>query len=128
MGSRLLPRAEEQRPAFVGRDRRGAGFDTSVTAGGLYTLLEAGWRLVPGIYDLEVTESWAGLRPGSRDNDPVLGDSSAPGVVFATGHFRNGILLTPVTADEIARLVATGETSAWLEPFSPKRFSRTPAP
>lgn len=101
------------------------GFDRSVTAGGMYALLEASWRVVPGIYDLVVTETWAGLRPGSRDNDPVLGESNAPGVVFATGHYRNGILLTPVTAEEIARLVVTGETSDWLRPFSPKRFTRS---
>jgi glycine oxidase len=103
------------------------GFDRTVTAGGLYTLLEAGWRLVPGIYDLEVTETWAGLRPGSRDNEPILGQSAAPGVVFASGHYRNGILLTPVTAEEIARLVMTGETSRWISPFSPHRFMRNPA-
>ena len=103
------------------------GFDRTVTAGGLYSLLEAGWRIVPGIYDLEVTETWAGLRPGSRDNEPILGMSSAAGVVFATGHYRNGILLVPVTADEIARLVLTGETSRWISPFSPHRFLRNPA-
>lgn len=100
------------------------GFDTSVTAGGLYKLLEAGWRIVPGIYDLEVTETWAGLRPGSRDNDPVIGEAEVPGVVYATGHYRNGILLIPVTAEEVTRLILKGETSEWLEPFSPKRFAR----
>ena len=103
------------------------GFDNTVTAGGLYSLLEAGWRLVPGIYDLEVTETWAGLRPGSRDNVPILGSASAPGIIYATGHYRNGILLVPVTADEIARLVVTGETSEWLAPFSPHRFTHNPA-
>lgn len=101
------------------------GFDSSITAGGLYKLLEAGWRIVPGIYDLEVTETWAGLRPGSRDNDPILGEVDVPGVVYATGHYRNGILLVPVTADEITRLILKGETSDWLEPFSPKRFTRS---
>ena len=100
------------------------GFDTQVTAGGLYSILEASWRIVPGIYDLEVTETWAGLRPGSRDNDPILGTSDMEGVVFATGHYRNGILLTPITADEIAHLVMTGETSDWIKPFSPTRFTR----
>lgn len=99
------------------------GFDTTVTAGGLYTLLEAGWRLVPGIYDLEVTETWAGLRPGSRDNEPILGDAGVPGVIYATGHFRNGILQIPITASEISKMILTGETSAWLKPFSPQRFA-----
>lgn len=108
---------------LLGATMEERGFDRTVTAGGLYTLLEAGWRMVPGIYDLEVTDTWAGLRPGSRDNDPLLGPSAAPGVFFATGHYRNGILLTPVTAQEMARMVLTGETSPWLAPFSPLRFA-----
>ena len=115
-------------PKSTGRLLLGAtmeerGFDKMVTAGGLYDLLDAGWKIVPGIYDLEVTETWAGLRPGSRDNEPLLGHAATPGVIYATGHFRNGILLTPVTAEEIAKLVITGETSEWLQPFSPLRFS-----
>jgi glycine oxidase len=99
------------------------GFDTTVTAGGLYDLLEGAWEVVPGIYDLAVDETWAGLRPASRDHAPVLGTTNAPGVVMATGHYRHGILLTPVTAQEIARLIVDGETSRWIEPFSPTRFS-----
>ena len=109
---------------LVGATVEERGFDAQVTAGGLYSILEAAWQIVPGIYDLEVTETWAGLRPGSRDNDPILGVSEIPGVIFATGHYRNGILLTPITGDEIARLVIHGETSEWLKPFSPSRFSR----
>ena len=107
---------------LVGATVEEMGFDTSVTAGGLYSILEAAWRIVPGIYDLEVTETWAGLRPGSRDNDPLLGDAGKPGVVYATGHYRNGILLVPLTADEIVHHIQTGETSEWLKPFSPSRF------
>ena len=99
------------------------GFDTDVTAGGLYRLLEGAWEIVPGIYDLPVIDTWAGLRPGSRDHAPLLGASDSPGVVFATGHYRHGILLTPITAQEIARLVMHGETSDWLAPFSPLRFA-----
>ncbi len=100
------------------------GFDKSVTAGALYDLLDAGWKIVPGIYDLEVTDTWAGLRPASRDNEPLLGVSSDEKIIFATGHYRNGILLVPVTASEIARLIISGETSEWLMPFSPLRFDR----
>jgi glycine oxidase len=99
------------------------GFDTTVTAGGLYDLLEGGWEVVPGIRDLPVDETWAGLRPATRDHAPLLGETTAPGVVMATGHYRHGILLTPITAEEIARLIRTGETSDWLQPFSPRRFS-----
>ncbi len=114
---------------LLGATMEERGFDKSVTAGGLYDLLDAGWKMVPGIYDLEVTETWAGLRPGSRDNEPLLGQSSSPGIIYATGHFRNGILLVPVTAEEIAQLVIKGETSEWLVPFSPLRFdSHTTTP
>ncbi|MFO8099271.1 MAG: glycine oxidase ThiO [Salinibacter sp.] len=112
----------------VGATSEEMGFDTTVTAGGLYDLLEGAWEVVPGIRDLPVDETWAGLRPASRDHAPLLGASAAPGIVMATGHYRHGILLTPVTAEEIARLVRTGETSEWLEPFSPLRFSDAKAP
>ncbi|MFB6271807.1 MAG: glycine oxidase ThiO [Salinibacter sp.] len=104
------------------------GFDTTVTAGGLYDLLEGGWEVVPGIRDLPVEETWAGLRPASRDHAPLLGETTVPGVIMATGHYRHGILLTPITAEEIARLIQTGETSDWIQPFSPRRFSEVESP
>jgi glycine oxidase len=109
----------------IGATSEELGFDTEVTAGGLYDLLEGAWEIVPGVYDLPVDDTWAGLRPASRDHAPLLGRSAAPGVVFATGHYRHGILLAPVTAQEIARLLVTGETSRWIEPFSPARFSES---
>ena len=112
----------------VGATSEEMGFDTTVTAGGLYELLEGGWEVVPGILDLPVDDTWAGLRPASRDHAPLLGATSAPGIVLATGHYRHGILLTPITAEEIARHVRSGETSSWLEPFSPTRFSGTKSP
>ncbi len=112
---------------LVGATSEEMGFDTQVTAGGLYDVLEGGWEIVPGIYDLPVTETWAGLRPSSRDHAPLIGRSAAPGVIFATGHYRHGVLLTPITADEVARLLRTGETSPWIEPFSPLRFVSSPA-
>jgi len=107
---------------LIGATSEEMGFDTDVTAGGLYDLLDGAWEVVPGIYDLPVRDTWAGLRPASRDHAPVLGRSAAPGVIYATGHYRHGVLLTPVTAQEIARLIQEGETSHWLEPFSPRRF------
>lgn len=112
----------------VGATSEEMGFDTTVTAGGLYDLLEGAWEVVPGIYDLPVDETWAGLRPASRDHAPLVGRSGVPGVLVATGHYRHGILLTPVTAEEMADLVRTGETSAWIEPFSPIRFSEPTFP
>ncbi len=113
----------------IGATSEEMGFDTQVTAGGLYDLLEGAWEVVPGIHDLPVDDTWAGLRPATRDHAPLLGSSAAPGVIMATGHYRHGVLLTPVTAQEITRLVRTGETSEWLAPFSPTRFSpdRSPA-
>ncbi|PEN14793.1 glycine oxidase ThiO [Longibacter salinarum] len=109
----------------IGATSEEMGFDTDVTAGGLYDLLEGAWEVVPGVYDLSVDETWAGLRPASRDHAPILGRSGAPGVIHATGHYRHGILLAPVTAQEVARLIETGETSRWIEPFSPARFSES---
>ena len=112
----------------VGATSEEMGFDTTVTAGGLYELLEGAWEVVPGILDLPVDDTWAGLRPASRDHAPLLGATRAPGVVMATGHYRHGILLTPITAEEIADLIRSGETSAWLEPFAPTRFTDTESP
>jgi glycine oxidase len=112
----------------VGATSEEMGFDTTVTAGGLYDLLEGAWEVVPGIYDLPVDDTWAGLRPASRDHAPLVGRTAAPGVIMATGHYRHGILLTPVTAEEVADLVRTGETSDWLAPFAPTRFSNAQSP
>lgn len=122
----LAPKSDGR--IVVGATSEEKGFDTTVTAGGLYDLLEGGWEVVPGIYDLPVDETWAGLRPASRDHAPLLGRTTADGVLMATGHYRHGILLTPVTAEEMARLIRTGETSTWLEPFSPLRFSDVKSP
>ncbi len=122
----LAPKSDGR--IVMGATSEEMGFDTTVTAGGLYDLLEGGWEVVPGIRDLPVDETWAGLRPASRDHAPLLGRSAAPGVLMATGHYRHGILLTPITAEEMARLIRTGETSDWLRPFSPRRFSDAKSP
>ena len=107
---------------LVGATSEERGFEQTVTAGGLFQLLEGAREVVPGTDELEVTETWAGLRPASRDHGPLLGRVAAPGVVYATGHFRHGVLLTPVTAQEIARLLLGEETSPLAEPFLPTRF------
>ncbi len=106
----------------VGATSEERGFDTTVTAGGLYDILEGAWEVVPGIYDLPVDETWAGLRPASRDHAPLLGPSGDPGIWTATGHYRHGILLTPITAHEMARQLLDGETSDLVEPFLPSRM------
>ena len=99
------------------------GFDTRLTAGGLFELLRGAWEAIPGVYDLPVIETWTGLRPGSRDNAPILGETAIENLVMATGHYRNGILLAPVTAREITSLVLTGQTSEVIAPFQLSRFS-----
>ncbi len=121
----LVPKADGR--VLVGATSEEKGFEKAVTAGGLYNLLEGALELVPGLRELTVRRSDVGLRPGTRDNAPLLGPSGAPGVLYATGHYRHGILLTPVTAQEIATLVRTGTVSEWLEAFLPARFADAPA-
>lgn len=107
----------------VGATEEERGEDRTVTAGGLLDLLRPAADLVPELVEYPVVEILAGLRPGSPDNAPLLGPLR-PGVIVATGHYRNGVLLSPVTADEIARLAATGEVPPVLAPFEPGRFGR----
>ena len=103
------------------------GFDTAVTAEGVYRLLEAAWEAVPEVGELELVAARAGLRPGSPDNAPVIGEGEPEGLVWATGHYRNGVLLAPVTARAIAALLADGEPPEGLASFSPRRFERVNA-
>ena len=107
----------------IGATSEEMGFDTRLTAGGLFELLRGTWEAVPGIYDLPVLETWTGLRPGSRDNAPILGETGVENLIMATGHYRNGILLTPITAREIASLIVTGKASETIAPFQLSRFS-----
>ena len=103
------------------------GFDKALTAGGVLSLLEAAWRVVPAIEELPVDEMWVGHRPGSRDDAPILGPAPIRGLVYATGHHRNGILLAPITADAVARMVLDGTVDAAIRPFGMERFARAPA-
>lgn len=98
------------------------GYDTTTTAGAVHDLLRRAYELLPGITELRFVRATAGLRPGTPDNAPLLGRSALEGLFVATGHFRNGVLLTPITGDAMAELLATGETSVDIEPFSPQRF------
>lgn len=97
------------------------GFDTTPTAGGVFELLRAGDELLPGIREMELVEVSAGLRPGTPDNGPLLGMADT-GLLVATGHYRNGVLLTPVTADGIAELLVKGKLPSELDGFGPGRF------
>ncbi|MER5930436.1 glycine oxidase ThiO [Streptomyces sp. NPDC002054] len=120
----LVPR--ENGELVVGATSEELGWDTTVTAGGVYELLRDAHELVPGITELPLTETRAGLRPGSPDNAPLLGPTDLPGLHLATGHYRNGVLLTPVTGDVMAEVLATGELPDIARPFSPRRFSSAP--
>ena len=119
----LAPRADGR--LIVGATVEERGFDESLTAGGVLALLEGAWRAVPGIEELPIAEMWTGFRPGSRDDAPVLGPSGVEGLVLATGHYRNGILLTPVTARAIARYILSGEIDESIRPFGLDRFQRS---
>ncbi len=118
-GAYLAPKSDGR--LLVGATSEEMGFNTDVTAGGLYHILEHAWEVVPGIYDLPVEDVWSGLRPASQDHRPLIGEAME-GVIYATGHYRHGILLAPVTAEEVARLVLEGETSDWIAPFAPHRL------
>ena len=117
----LVPRRDGR--LIVGATVEEKGFDQSLTAGGILALLEAAWRVVPAIEELTIDEMWVGHRPGSRDDAPILGLGPVEGLVYATGHHRNGILLAPVTADAIARLVFDREIDAAIRPFGIERFA-----
>ncbi|MDN3287530.1 glycine oxidase ThiO [Streptomyces thermocarboxydus] len=116
----LVPR--ESGELVIGATSEEMGWDTTVTAGGVYELLRDAHELVPGLTELPLTETLAGLRPGSPDNAPLLGPTGLDGLLLATGHHRNGVLLTPVTGDAMARVLTTGELPDEALPFTPRRF------
>ena len=117
----LVPRGDGR--LIVGGTVEERGFDAALTAGGVFALLEGAWRAVPGIEDLPIDEMWVGFRPGSRDDAPILGPSGIDGLVLATGHYRNGILLTPVTTEAVSRYILTGEIAEAIRPFGIDRFA-----
>jgi len=117
----VVPRTDGR--VVVGATIEEQGFDTTVTAGAVADLLRAALELLPDVAELELAETVVGLRPGSPDNAPMLGPAGPDGLVVATGHYRNGILLTPVTADAIAELLATGRAPEMIAPFAPGRFT-----
>ena len=118
----LVPRDDGR--LVVGATVEERGFDAAPTAGGVLSLLDGAWRALPGVEDLPLDEVWVGHRPGSRDDAPLLGPSGLDGLLVATGHHRNGILLAPVTAEIIARVVREGRLEAAAQPFAAPRFAR----
>ena len=100
----LVPRPDGR--LIVGATVEEQGYDTTVTAGGVYELLREAYRLLPDVAEMELLGVTAGLRPGTPDNLPRIGPGEVPGLLLATGHYRNGILLTPLTAERVAAHLA----------------------
>jgi glycine oxidase len=100
----VVPRGDGR--LIVGATVEERGFDITVTAGGVHELLREAYRLLPEIAELELLECSAGVRPGTPDNLPLIGPGAIEGLVLATGHYRNGVLLAPLTADRVAAILA----------------------
>jgi glycine oxidase len=116
----LVPRAGGR--VVVGTTMEYVGHEKTVTGEGLRSLLEGAERMLPGVKDFKFRRAWAGLRPDTGDHLPILGYGALCNLIFATGHFRNGILLAPVTAKLVTELMLTGSTSVPLEAFRPARL------
>jgi glycine oxidase len=121
----LVPRDDGR--VIVGATVEERGWDTTPTAGGAYELLRDALALVPGLDDAELVAVRAGLRPGSPDDLPMIGRSGVDGLVMATGHHRNGILLTPVTGEAVAAAVAGDPALAEAAACDPRRFEVPPS-
>jgi glycine oxidase len=101
--------------------------DAAPTAGGVYELLRDMSEVVPGVLELEIEEIQAGLRPATPDNLPAIGPGTVEGLLWATGHFRNGILLAPLTAELIAAAACGEPLPEWAAAADPRRFAGVPA-
>lgn len=99
------------------------GFDKRPTAGAQKELLEHGWEMIPSIFDLPLIEMIAGLRPAGKDHRPIIGESDISDLYYATGHYRHGIMLMPLTVYALVDEILDGEVSEWSKPFRPQRFN-----
>lgn len=122
-GGYLVPRGDGR--YVLGATMEEKGFDRAPTTGGVYELLRRAHEVIPGVRELELLELNVGFRPGTPDNAPLLGRGAAEGLVWATGHYRNGVLLTPLTAELVAGLLAgeDGADHGLLEVCDPRRFA-----
>jgi len=122
----LVPRPDGR--LIVGATVEERGFDIQVTAGGVHELLREAYRALPDVAELELVETLAGLRPGTPDNAPLVGPGALDGLVLATGHYRNGILLTPISAEAVAALLAQDPLPPEAQVAHPGRFAGETAP
>lgn len=120
--SYLIPRYDGR--LFLGATMEDVGFDKRNTVWGIARLLAGAQELFPALEHCAVQEMWAGLRPGTPDHYPILGDSTLPDYLFATGLFRNGLLLAPIVAQTMADRITGGRTPELIAPFALERFTR----
>jgi glycine oxidase len=118
----LVPRGDGR--IVAGSTKEEAGFEKRVTAAGMRKVLDAAIELCPSLAGAEIVETWSGLRPGTPDDLPILGPTDVEGLSIATGHYRNGILLTPITAKLIRDWIVRGRSDFDAAAFSPLRFDR----
>ncbi len=117
----MVPRADGR--LIIGATMEDKGFDSQMTAGGMLHLLREAWEVLPGIEELPLIESWAGFRPTSRDDAPIIGASGIEGLTYATGQHRNGILFTPLVGRIIHDYIVTGQLDDLAAPFTMERFA-----
>jgi glycine oxidase ThiO len=118
----IVPRADGR--LLAGATVEDKGFDKAVTIDGIEKLRQTAAEISPAFCGFEISDSWAGLRPASRDGLPILGElPDITGLIVATGHFRNGILLAPITAEIVAKYISAGIKSEFFDIFGPQRFT-----
>jgi glycine oxidase len=122
----LVPRSDGR--IVAGSTLEDAGFDKQVTPEGIRKILDGVIELAPALADAEVIEKWAGLRPDTPDHLPIIGPTEMKGLVMATGHYRNGILLAPITAKIVRDWIVSGKAEFSAERFSPLRFTAARSP
>ena len=123
MEAYLVPKPDR---LIVGATQEEVGFDPHPTAGGIYSILDNAYELVPGIWDMALRDIMVGLRPATPDHKPILGPTPIENLVVATGHFRHGILLMPITAELVVEYIATGQVPSLMQPFLYERFASAP--
>ncbi|HEV2340161.1 MAG TPA: FAD-dependent oxidoreductase, partial [Candidatus Acidoferrales bacterium] len=119
----MAPREDGR--TVVGSTLESGTAEKHTTPAGVQKILGAALTMAPGLASAPILETWAGVRPDSPDHLPIIGPTNVEGLFIATGHYRNGMLLAPVTAKYLAEWIAGGKPSAWFEPFSPLRFAAT---